>query len=70
MPLRDSEGRFCGTLNRKEVDGHWDRYYFVLDEDKCLLRYFSPFNAKVSQDSAKICLSSIYYAKLQDQQDK
>lgn len=46
MPLRDSEGRFCGTLNRKEVDGHWDRYYFVLDEDKCLLRYFSPFNAK------------------------
>lgn len=44
MPLRDSEGRFCGTLQRKESDGQWDRYYFVLDEDKCLLRYFSPLN--------------------------
>lgn len=41
MPLRDSQGRFCGTLFCKELDGHWGRYYFVLDEDKCLLRYFS-----------------------------
>ncbi|XP_078358276.1 pleckstrin homology domain-containing family A member 1-like [Oculina patagonica] len=46
MPLRDSQGRFCGTLHRKEVDGHWDRCYFVLDEDKCLLRYFSHINAQ------------------------
>ncbi|KAJ7375177.1 hypothetical protein OS493_001916 [Desmophyllum pertusum] len=46
MPLRDKEGRFCGTLHRKEVDGHWDRSYFVLDEDKCLLRYFSHINAQ------------------------
>ena len=57
MPVRDSQGRFCGTLHRKEVDGQWDRYYFVLDEDKCLLRYFSLLDAKVSQDSALICLS-------------
>lgn len=41
MPLRDPEGRFCGTLQHKEVDGHWGRFYFILDEDKCLLRYFS-----------------------------
>lgn len=46
MPLRDSQGRFCGTLQRKESDGHWDRNYFVLDEDKCLLRYFSSMNAQ------------------------
>lgn len=58
MPLRDSQGRFCGTLNRKEVDGHWDRCYFVLDEEKCLLRYFSHINAQVSKEYALICLQA------------
>ena len=67
MPQRDSQGRFCGTLHRKEVDGHWDRYYFVLDEDKCLLRYFTLLDAKVSRNSAKICPSLLSYAKLQDE---
>lgn len=46
MPLRDTKGRFCGTLHRKQADNNWQRNYFVLDEDKCLLRYFSIMNAK------------------------
>ena len=50
MPLRDEDGRFCGTLNRKEVDGHWERNFFILDEDECLLRYFSYIVAQVSQE--------------------
>lgn len=45
MPFRDKEGRYCGTLHRKEVDNHWTRNYFILDEEKCLLRYFSPMEA-------------------------
>lgn len=65
MPLRDPEGRFCGTLQHKEVDGHWGRFYFILDEDKCLLRYFSLNDAQVSQVSARICLSLLF--KTQDQ---
>ena len=47
MPFRDKEGRYCGTLHRKEVDNHWTRNYFILDEEKCLLRYFSPMEASV-----------------------
>ena len=50
MPIRDEDGRFCGTLNRKEVDGHWERNFFILDEDECLLRYFSYMVAQVSQE--------------------
>lgn len=47
MPVRDNEGRYCGTLHRKEAGNHWTRNYFVLDEEKCLLRYFSPKEASV-----------------------
>lgn len=50
MPLRDEQGRFCGTLQRKEADGHWERNFFVLDEDKYLLRYFSYMNADQEED--------------------
>lgn len=50
MPLRDTKGRFCGTLNRKQADNNWQRNYFVLDEEKCLLRYFSLMDAKVSEN--------------------
>lgn len=50
MPLRDGQGRFCGTLQRKETDGHWSRSYFVLDEEKCLLRYFSYMKAEVREN--------------------
>lgn len=50
MPVRDTKGRFCGTLHRKQADNNWQRNYFVLDEDKCLLRYFSIMNAKVSEN--------------------
>lgn len=45
MPLRDKQGRFCGTLQLKEPDNHWARKYFILDEGNCLLRYFSHLEA-------------------------
>ncbi|XP_029183251.1 pleckstrin homology domain-containing family A member 1-like isoform X2 [Acropora millepora] len=51
MPFRDEEGRYCGTLHRKEVDNHWTRNYFILDEEKCLLRYFSPMEASIEDKS-------------------
>lgn len=57
MPLRDEQGRFCGTLQRKEADGHWERNFFVLDEDKYLLRYFSYMNADQVSQNIPVCIS-------------
>lgn len=49
MPFRDKHGRFCGTLIRKDTGNHWTRNFFVLDEEKCLLRYFPHIEGSVSE---------------------
>ncbi|KXJ15746.1 Pleckstrin-likey domain-containing family A member 2 [Exaiptasia diaphana] len=44
MPYRDDYSRLCGPMNYKDNEGNWERKLAILDEDKCLLRFFNVYS--------------------------